>query len=279
MTVTTTDAGSVTPAADGSAQDPNGSLTVTRAELQKMIHGTAKAMVENAFKAVPSLDQIAALMDAKLESVRSAQPTDPTRPAPAAGNQADGGKVTMESLQERLAKQQSEYEKQQNDMKAIRAQLESTEKRRAEAEAKARDTAARAKVREQLSQHVSPALLDVVMDSFYDHRKRFQAGDDGTVTVRFKRDGYDEDLPLDKGIDEMLKSELKSYRQSDNARLPPARIHARLHPYQAQANSDNQPPVTNPALLEVARAIQSRNPAGAAALESAATAPVPGQKK
>ena len=267
--------GTVTPGVDGStSQDPLGTLTVNRADLQKMIHGTVKGVLESTLKMVPTAESIAAMVDQKFEAFKAAQPAvDPQAKQAPNGNAAGGAQSPEKALEDRVNARLEEKEK------AWQAKFSDLDKQRIAAEAKTRDTQARAKVRESLSKHVAGQYLDVVMKSLYDADKRFTAGEDGSVTIKFTRDGYEDVLSLDKGVEELLKSDLKPFLAPLTRDLPPAGPGAFLRGNGRPLGSGHETvtpmnPV-NGVLMEVARSLESRAPVAAENIARVAHAPVP----
>ena len=200
-----------------------------------------------------------------------------------AGDSALDGKVTLKALQEKLQameKQGSAREKALRD--EFGQKLREADEKRAQAEAGAKDMQARVRVREGLAKHLPPDLLDVVMDSFYDVKKRFELGDDGQPVVKFKRGSgeatYEEKKALTEGIEEMLKGDLKPYLPAQNRNLPPSHVPARGQTWQPPKQPDGQPQRPfNPLLAEVGKGIAEHHPEFGQAVMNAAFTPPPGQ--
>lgn len=263
--------GTVTPGSE--QQDQSGTLTVNRADLQKMIHGTIMGVLDSRLKTLPTVESIGSIVDQKLEAFKTAQPAEPPAKQAPNGNAAASAQSPEKALEDRVNARLEEKEK------AWQAKFSDLDKQRKAAEDKARDTQARAKVRESLSKHIQVAQLDTVMESLYDVRKRFIVGEDGAVTVNFKRDGYEDNLALDKGVEELLKSDLKPFLAPLTRDLPPAGPGALLRGNGRPLGSGHETvtpmnPV-NGVLMEVARSLESRAPVAAENIARVAHAPVP----
>jgi hypothetical protein len=128
----------------------------------------------------------------------------------ASGNDAGSpDKLTLKAMEERY--------------RALESKMAAETKSRQEAEERAIDARLRSEVRSKLAGAIDAKYLDVAMDSLYDARKRFALGEDGQAGVKFKREGgYEDIVPLEAGIKELVSSELKHFVPAKNAGLPPA---------------------------------------------------------
>lgn len=181
----------------------------------------------------------------------------PTQPA---SDGAEPGKLSMKALQDQVSN--------------LTKQLAAQQKAREEADARAKDTRARAVFREKLSAKLgadSP-LLDPIMDSLYDVKKRV-VENEGRLLVKFQDQWGGEELkPIDEGITALFDTELKPLVQQSKANaLPPTGIRgATGSPFGAQRPAP--PKGISPLDMDLIEAVAKDRPELAQALAEQAAA-------
>lgn len=243
-------AGNPINGASGGGTPAGSGESVTLAQVNEAINKAIGPRLKRAQE-----DMLAALQQTLPEMLKQVLPESKVRePEAAASNEASSERLTMKALQERV----------ENLTKAVQTHQQAAK----EADARARDAQMRARVQAEFARHLgadSPHLKPY-MATYYDMDKRIVEGPDGTPTVKFKRDGYDESLSLELGVKELFDSELKHLVQVSKAnQLPPANAFGnRGTPWQAPKAT--APQGINPFDAELLDAVAKDRPELAQAL-------------
>lgn len=194
--------------ADGSpVTEPiaNGGVTPEmRNEFQKVVMGILKDAMPRMIK--QSLTESLPSLVEQIGSATKDKSTD--KAADLAAN--DPARLNMKALE--------------NQINELKQQLS----KRDEAIEQERNQRMDAQMRSQVREGLAGVLgadnpnLGLAMDSLYDARKRFVAGQDGSPLVRFKAEYGTEDdhLPLKEGLKKLAESELKHLMPSKTQGLP-----------------------------------------------------------
>lgn len=197
---------------DGSTViEPNATGGVTaelKQEIQKVVMGIFK-------DAVPRL--IKQSLTEALPSLVEQFGTKPREDAAIKPGDADSGATDPQRLSLRA------LEKQVNE---LNQQLKKRDEAIEQKEQQRIDAVMRSQVREGLAGVLGAdnPNLGLAMDSLYDARKRFVAGQDGAPLVKFKSEygSEDEHLSLKDGLKKLAESELKHLMPSRTGSLPNA---------------------------------------------------------
>lgn len=159
--------------------------------------------------------KIPQLVESKLEALvqegQSTQKPEPQRQQDASAGASDPARLNMKALE--------------NQINELKQQLLKRDEAIEQKEQQRIDALMRSQVREGLASVLGAdnPNLGLAMDSLYDARKRFVAGQDGSPLVKFKGEYGSEDdhLPLKEGLKKLAESELKHLMPSKTQGLPP----------------------------------------------------------
>jgi len=194
--------------ADGSTvTEPiaNGGVTPEmRNEFQKVVMGILKDAMPRMIK--QSMSEVVPTL---LEQVTASQPKE--KPADKPEPEGKGEQARLKGLENTINELKQQL-KQQGEL------VEQKEQARI-------DALMRTQVREAFAGVLGAdnPNLGLVMDSYYDARKRFVAGPDGSPLVKFKSDfGDEEQVGLSDGMKRLAEKELKHLVAPKTAALPTA---------------------------------------------------------
>jgi hypothetical protein len=207
--------------------------------------------------------KLPALLEAQIKPLTEALKVGASSGKPEGGDGAAAPEGSAQGERLSLKALQTQFDER---YKALQHKLEASERQRTEAEAKAQAAKLGAEVRSLMGQHLEAHMVDPLFTHF---GERFGTDENGQTVVKFRRDWGEEPLPLDKGFDELLKTDLKPYLPARNANLPPAHIRPPGPGQPYQPPRPGQGPY-NPLLERIADAQSKERPHVAQALRDAA---------
>lgn len=208
MSDATTDAGADMSAHGNGSDNPNGSAAANSADFDAKLNRAITGHIARLEKKFAAM--MASAVNSELDRLAQAPVSEAAAAPQAASDNASGERPTLKALEGKLTQ--------------LQQQLQSEQKARQDAEQRALDARTRADVQAQFAKVLGAEnpLLGHLMESYYDVRKRFARGEDGSTAVKFKRDWGEELLPLEAGFKELMDQELKHLIPAKTAKLPPA---------------------------------------------------------
>lgn len=210
-----------TPVSEPSA---NGGVTPEmKNEFQKVVMGILKDAMPRMIK-----QSIGEALPSLLEQVTASQVKD--RPA---------------DKEPEAKGEQARYKGLENTINELKLQIQKRDEALEQKESQRVDALMRAQVREGLASVLGAdnQNLGLVMDSYYEARKRFVPGQDGSPLVKFKSEygGEDELVPLADGIKRLADKELKHLIPAKTGNLPVVPGQRRGNPVAGQQSGAPNP--------------------------------------
>lgn len=217
-------------------------------EIQKIVMGIVNSVIPRTVE--QSIKQsIPTLLDKIAEEALKDDPAAPSNVAPSAED-----KTTLKSLRTQVESLQRELKQQSEQTK--------------QAQQRAKDSGMRADFKTALQKKLGAdnPLVDTVMDSLYDVKKRIVEGPNGKIAVKFTDEWGNEELkPLEDGVNSLFEGEYKHLVQQSKAPQMPVggfNMRPQGQPFRPGQQQQGQPRI-NPLLAEVASSLMETRPEGA----------------